>query len=337
MAFCNSIKKFVMDVCLCMLFASFDCFCGATGYIFHSSTVFFSFLCFVFVFLYIHISVHCEFSVYIVNIFDVFSLLSVLSQQTCSTLSKCDGGWLERLCRWLFKARCGLQCHSLACSYLRGPRVMQCTPGILLSVCHLVCFRGYKLQEAHSTDEGGMERRSEEKGISSPALYLLPAEPEEIIFQSPIHRTSSLMYSPLLWCVYVCPTLHPSPTLTVLPGSPRPLLFPPSPSLSILLSVPISVPCISFSSPARLWGRSCFIAVVTRDPFETCCTHACTYTHNKHTGCSAAAVKLSLTFTHRNITVNLRSVAENERGLSSCGCCKSVLVWGERGQDAEGP
>ncbi len=49
---------------------------------------------------------------------------------------------------------------------------MQRTPGILLSVCHFVslCFRGYKLQEAHSTDEGGMERRSVEKGISSPAL-----------------------------------------------------------------------------------------------------------------------------------------------------------------------
>lgn len=42
MAFCNLINKFVMDVCLCMLFASFDCFCGATGYFFppNSSAVF---------------------------------------------------------------------------------------------------------------------------------------------------------------------------------------------------------------------------------------------------------------------------------------------------------
>lgn len=60
----------------------------------NSSTVFFCFV-FVFVFLYIHISVHCEFSIYIVNIFYVFSLLSVLSQQYVSSLllSECDSGW----------------------------------------------------------------------------------------------------------------------------------------------------------------------------------------------------------------------------------------------------
>lgn len=37
-------------------------------------------------------------------------------------------------------------------------------------VIQSVTFRGYKLQEAHSKDEEGIERRSVEKGISSAAL-----------------------------------------------------------------------------------------------------------------------------------------------------------------------
>ncbi len=91
MAFCNSINKFVMDICLCMLFASSDCVCGATGYIFPKQldSVF---LFVLYLSLCIYIFLYCEFSVYIVNIFDVFSLLSVLSQQTYSTLSECDAG-----------------------------------------------------------------------------------------------------------------------------------------------------------------------------------------------------------------------------------------------------
>lgn len=47
-----------------------------------------------------------------------------------------------------------------------------CSTGIIIPlVCPLVCLRGYKLQEVHSKDEGGMERRIMEKGISSPTLY----------------------------------------------------------------------------------------------------------------------------------------------------------------------
>lgn len=113
-------------------------------------------------------------------------------------------------------------------------------------------LRGYKLQEAHSTDEGAWRRGFP---LLLCTLYLLPAEPEEIIFQSSVHRTSSLMYSPLLSCVYVCPTLRPSPTLTFLP---HPLLsFPPCLSISVL-SVPTSALCISFSSPARLLRQILF-------------------------------------------------------------------------------
>lgn len=42
-----------------------------------NSSAIFLFVCFVIGFLYILLSVHCELSVYTVNIFDVFSLLSV--------------------------------------------------------------------------------------------------------------------------------------------------------------------------------------------------------------------------------------------------------------------
>lgn len=137
--------------------------------------------------------------------------------------------------------------HSVAFSatvlgaYSGGCLVLCSVHQLFYSLCNT--FRGQKMQEANSKDEGGMERRSVEKGISSAALYLLPAEPEEIIFQSSIHQTSSLMYSPFLLCVYVCPhTVSVSDSLF----SPHPLLFSPFLTFSILFSVPISVPCISF-------------------------------------------------------------------------------------------
>lgn len=49
-----------------------------------------------------------------------------------------------------------------------------------------------------------------------------------------------------------------------------------------------------------------------------CCSHEgpipdLLCTHNKHTDHSAAAVKITLAFTRRNIAINQRSVAENER------------------------
>lgn len=157
--------------------------------------------------------------------------------------------------------------------------------------------------------------RSVKKGISSPALHSVSptcrARGSHFSILRPADFLANVVSSPPRSCVYVCP----SPTLTFLP-----LL---ASAFFMLLSPP------PLSSPAQIWGRSCFIAAATRDPLETC------YTHNKHTHCSAAAVKLSLTFTHRSVVINQR---RNEREQpSSCGCCKSVLVWGERGRDAEGP
>lgn len=189
MAFCISIKPFV--ICLCMSSASFDCFCGAYSSL-SSSTVFSLFCTCLFVYT-VHISVHCEFSVYIVNIFDVCSLLSVLSQQTCSTFRTTS-------------------CYS-AC--------IRCSP-----VCvSLSVFRGYRLQDARSTDEGGMEGRSVEKGISSPALYSLSptcrARGNHFSILHPADFLPNVLFSSLFMSVPLCP----SPTLTFLPHSLPVFLF----------------------------------------------------------------------------------------------------------------
>lgn len=194
-------------------------------------------------------------------------------------------------------------------AYSRWGLIMPLTTGIIIpSVCPLVwevtnCRKlTVKMKEGW---DGGAWRRGFPLLLCS--LYLLPAELRGNHFSIPIHRTSSLMYSPFLLCVYVCP----SPTVT----------FPPTQlPLFILLSVPISVLCVSLSSPAQLWGRFSFIAVAMRDPLETYCSHTHTHNkHNKHTDYSAAVVKLSLIFTHHNITINQRSVARPAAAAVSIG------------------
>lgn len=149
---------------------------------------------------------------------------------------------------------------------------MLCSVHQVLSACHLVC---YKLQEAHSKDEGGMERRSVKKGISSTALYSVSPTCRArgnhfSVLQPPDFLPNVLSSSLVCLCLSHSVSLshsHFSP-------SPTPLLSFPL-CLSTLLSLPISPLCISFfSSPVQLCGRSCFIAVATRDPFKTCvCTH----------------------------------------------------------------
>lgn len=168
-------------------------------------------------------------------------------------------------------------------------------------------------------------------------LYLLPAEPEEIIFQSSIHRTSSLMYSPLLSCLCLS---HSGVPLWFSLFSPHLLLYSAS-----LLSVlpPVAVyGCISSSLPAQVCGGSCFIAVALRNSLKICCarTYISTCTLNArpwHTRYSAAAVKLSFTLTLCNITINLRSVGENVwepdvslwAALRRCWCevRKDEMLW----------
>lgn len=123
------------------------------------------------------------------------------------------------------------------------------------------------------------------------ALYLLPAEPEEIIFQSYIQRTSSLMHSPLLLCVYVCLILSPSPTIT----------FPPYPLLSSSFS---RIFCFSVSYRCTIVHFFLLTWSTLRQISFYCCGPKgpigdLLLTHNKHTDYSAAAVKLSLTFTQR--------------------------------------
>lgn len=103
---------------------------------------------------------------------------------------------------------------------------MQHASGIILSVCPLVCFRGYEVQEARSEDEEEMERRSVEKGISSPALYSVsPTCRAGGNHFSILHPPDFLpnVLSAFLLCVYVCRT--PCPSLTRF-FSPQPLLCP---------------------------------------------------------------------------------------------------------------
>lgn len=193
---------------------------------------------------------------------------------------------------------------------------MHCTSGSMLSVCHLLCFRGYKLQDAHIKDEGVIELRSVEKGISSPALCSV----------SPTCRARGNHFS----------ILHPPDFLpNVLFSSLVCLCLSHSVSLSdSLFSQTFLIP--SFSPPPYAFcfavcSCSCvmyfflFTCSTLRQILFHCCSHEGpigdllrTHTHNNHS--SAAAVKLSLTFTHRNININQRRVAENERE-------KAVQLW----------
>lgn len=119
------------------------------------------------------------------------------------------------------------------------------------------------------------------------ALYLPTCSDRGNHFSIPIHRTSSLMYSPCL-CLSHSASLSHSRFVSKLPRSSPPLL---SFAFSQVLSpFPILSPvCLSLFSPAKLWGRSCFISYTTGDPSKTRCTYK---------DYSAASAKPSLTFTH---------------------------------------
>ena len=190
--------------------------------------------------------------------------------------------------------------------------LIQCASDVLQSV------RGEELQEAHSKDEGGMERRSVEKGISSGALCSVSPTCRARWNHFSIHPPLDFLSNVISFSL-VCLCLSRSVSLSDSCFSPLTYSSSFLPSfLSILPSVPISVPHISFSSPAQLWAGSCFIVEAHRDPFRTSCarvrTH--THTHTQNTDYSAAAVKLSLTLTDRNITINQRSSAESQAELA---------------------
>jgi len=76
--------------------------------------------------------------------------------------------------------------------------------GTKLSVCHL---------ELTVKKRDGTEESEEGDFLLCSVLCISdPSQPEEIIFQPSIHRTSSLMYSPFFSRVFISVPLCPSPT-----------------------------------------------------------------------------------------------------------------------------